>query len=308
MERVIETQHGLSYVDLHFRGVPRIIATGVLQGPGGVALVDPGPSTTLQALEAGLSSGGLRLDDVDTVLLTHIHLDHAGSVGRLVRQYPDLTVYVHERGAPHLIDPSRLVASATRLYGDAMDALWGEVAAVPPSAIVSLAGGEEIDVAGRRLTVAYTPGHASHHVSYAALDAGVAFVGDSAGVCLRPGGYVMPPTPPPDIDIERWMDTLTVIERWNCPTLFMTHFGPHDAEGGALLDRLAVNLRAAGDLVLRSLAREGADEERERWFAEQVREVLWEYGGTADVGGYEVAGRFDLNWQGLARYWRKKAE
>ncbi len=307
MGRMIAMRTGLSYVDLHFRGVPRIIATGVLHGPAGVALVDPGPSTTLPALEAGLAAGGLRLDDVDALLLTHIHLDHAGSVGRLVREHPRVTVYVHARGAPHLVDPSRLLTSASRLYGDAMDALWGEVAPVPASAIVSLAGGEEIDVAGRRLAVAYTPGHASHHVSYAALDAGLAFVGDAAGVRLRPGGYSMPPTPPPDIDIERWMETLALLGGWDCPTLFLTHFGPHDADGGGLLDRFGANLRVAGDMVRRSLEREGTDEDRQRWFAEELREALRRHGGPSVAQEYETAGRFDLNWQGLARYWRKKA-
>ncbi|MFI5179631.1 MAG: MBL fold metallo-hydrolase, partial [Vicinamibacterales bacterium] len=175
---------GLSYLDLNFLGVPRVVAAVVLQGPGGVAVIDPGPTSTLPALEAALHHAGIAMSDVTTVLLTHIHLDHAGACGTLVRTRPGLRVYVHEKGAPHMVDPGKLLASATRLYGDQMDRLWGEVLPVPSEAIVTLAGGERVEAGGRRLDVAYTPGHASHHVSYWAADAGIAFVGDAAGVCL----------------------------------------------------------------------------------------------------------------------------
>jgi ribonuclease BN (tRNA processing enzyme) len=157
---------GLSYIDLHFRGRPRIIATAVVRGPDGVALIDPGPTSTLPALRAGLAEAGLSLRDVRALLLTHIHLDHAGATGTIVREHPELRVYVHERGAPHMIDPSKLLASATRLYGDMMDQLWGEVAAVPAESIDVLRGGERISAGSRDFDVAYTPGHASHHVSY----------------------------------------------------------------------------------------------------------------------------------------------
>ena len=180
---------GISYVDLQFQGVPRVIATAVLHGTGGVALIDPGPSTTLPALTAALERAGIPLADVTALLLTHIHLDHAGAAGTLVHANPRLRVYVHEQGAPHLVDPTKLVASAARLYGDAMDRLWGEVRPVPADAIVSLGGGERIAGGGRDLEVAYTPGHASHHVSYFSREAGMAFVGDTAGIRLVAGGY-----------------------------------------------------------------------------------------------------------------------
>src|SRR5262249_39993420 len=166
------------------------------------------------------------LDDVTALVLTHIHLDHAGATGTLVREYPHLRVYVHEIGAPHMIDPGKLIASATRLYGDAMERLWGEIEPVPREVMTTLSGGERIDVAGRTLDVAYTPGHASHHVSFFSADSGVAFVGDAAGIRVVENGFVLPPTPPPDIDLEVWADSLATIERWQAETLFITHFGP----------------------------------------------------------------------------------
>jgi glyoxylase-like metal-dependent hydrolase (beta-lactamase superfamily II) len=180
---------GVSYTDVHFIGLPGIIASVVLHGPGGAAIIDPGPTSTLPALVAGLSRAGIAMADVSALLLTHIHLDHAGATGTLVRQQPELRVYVHEKGAPHLVDPTRLLASATRLYGDAMDRLWGDVLPVPAHALTVLAGGERISAGGRDLDIAYTPGHASHHVSYFSADTGIAFVGDTAGVRLTPGGF-----------------------------------------------------------------------------------------------------------------------
>src|SRR3989449_812265 len=204
---------GLSYIDLHFQGVPRIIATAVAHGPGGVALIDPGPSSTLPMLRRELEHAGLSMADVRALVLTHIHLDHAGATGTLVRERPDLRVYVHEKGAPHMIDPAKLLASAARLYGDAMDRLWGEVRPVPADAIAVLKGGERISAGGRDLEVAYTPGHASHHVSYFSADSGIAFVGDTAGVRLSPGGFNLPPTPPPRIDFEGWHQSLARLGR-----------------------------------------------------------------------------------------------
>src|SRR5207248_8922658 len=142
------------------------------------------------------------------------------------RGKPELRGYVNEKGAPHLVDPTRLLASATRLYGDEMDRLWGDVLPVPAHTLSVLAGGERISAGGRDLDVAYTPGHASHHVSYFSRDASIAFVGDTAGIRLTPGAYVLPPTPPPDIDLEAWAESLRRIEKWGADTLFLTHFGP----------------------------------------------------------------------------------
>ena len=302
---MITLANGLSYLDLHFQGLPRVIATAVLHGSGGVALVDPGPSTTLPTLRATLGEAGLAMSDVTALLLTHIHLDHAGATGTLLRENPRLRVYVHEKGAPHLIDPGKLLASATRLYGDAMGRLWGEVAPVPADAIVRLRGEERVSAGGRDLDVAYTPGHASHHVSYFIRDAGVALVGDTAGICLVPDGYVLPPTPPPDIDLEAWAESLARIARWGPDTLFVTHFGP-SAPVAPHLSALADHLEHTARLAKESLAQDTSDAAREEWFIDQIRAELRRRMSEADAHAYEVAGRFDLNWRGLARYWRKK--
>ena len=155
---MITMANGLSYIDLRFRGVPRAIATAVLEGPDGVALIDPGPSSTLPTLRAALDERGIKMADVTSLILTHIHLDHAGASGTLVRENPRLRVYVHEKGAPHMIDPAKLLASAVRLYGDEMDTLWAEFLAVPAGNLVILRGGEALEVGGRRLDVALHPG------------------------------------------------------------------------------------------------------------------------------------------------------
>jgi glyoxylase-like metal-dependent hydrolase (beta-lactamase superfamily II) len=296
---------GVSYLDLRFQETPRIIATVVLQGSRGVALIDPGPSSTLPTLRQELSRSGISLGDVTALVLTHIHLDHAGASGTLVHEHPGLQVYVHEKGAPHMIDPERLLASATRLYGDAMDRLWGEVRPVPRDAIVPLAGGEQIEAGGRELQVAYTPGHASHHVSYFDADASIAFVGDTAGIKITPGGYVLPPTPPPDIDLEIWNASLARIAAWHPRTMLLTHFGPA-APSGPHIAELRDHLAFTTDLVRASLARDGDDESRRAWFTEQLRVELRRHMGEGEAHAYEVAGPFDLNWRGLVRYLRKR--
>src|SRR6476469_4931832 len=193
---------GLDYVDLNFLGAPEIIVTAALQRKG------------------------IGVGDVHQILLTHIHLDHAGVTGTLVRENPAIEVFVHERGAPHLIDPSKLMASAGRLYGADMERLWGDFVPVPAGRVRALKGGEHIVAGGRELEVAYTPGHASHHVSYFAAASRVAFVGDTAGIRRTGRDYIMPPTPPPDIDLDAWRTSEDRILSWEPDTLFLTHFGP----------------------------------------------------------------------------------
>ena len=304
---MITLASGLSYLDLHFYGVDGVIASVVLHGPGGVAIIDPGPSSTLPALRAGLEQAGIALADVRSILLTHIHLDHAGATGTLVLENPAIQVYVHEKGAPHMVDPSKLIASATRLWGDEMDRLWGEMRPVPVENLRILRGGERIAAGGRDLDVAYTPGHASHHVSYFSADAGIAFVGDTAGVRLQAGHYVMPPTPPPDIDLEAWRGSFARISAWGPETLFITHFGPFAAVA-AHLTAMADHLELTSALVKASLERSGTDEEREAWFTGEIRRELRRRMSESDAHAYEVAGRFDLSWRGLARYWKNRIE
>ena len=194
--------HSIHTLDDHWMGRKRSIATALLNSDGHRALVDPGPGSTLESLREQLGARGLSTGDLDALLLTHIHLDHAGASGALVRENPRLAVYVHKVGAPHMIDPSKLLASAARLWPDNLERLFGETLAVPQENLRILEGGETLAFGGRKIEVVYTPGHASHHVSYFENLEGVAFVGDTAGVRIQGNSYVMPATPPPDIDLD----------------------------------------------------------------------------------------------------------
>mgnify|MGYP000878744771 CR=1 FL=1 len=210
--------------DMHL-GQPHVIATYLLRGDA-PAIVDPGPASTIDTLAAGLAAEGLRFEDLHAILLTHIHLDHAGATGVLLRRFPHLRVYVHARGAPHLADPSKLIVSATRLYGDAMERLWGEIVPVPAQAMTTLSGGEELQLAGRRLRVFDAPGHASHHVVYFDQASGAVWMGDNGGVCMPGLPVPRPATPPPDIDIDAWLRTLDTVGALGPRSLLLTHFGP----------------------------------------------------------------------------------
>jgi glyoxylase-like metal-dependent hydrolase (beta-lactamase superfamily II) len=297
---------GLTYVDVDFLGRPNVIATAVVSGAGEVALVDPGPASCLARLEERLHAEGIRLHDVTHLLLTHIHLDHAGATGTIVKRHPQVAVYVHESGAKHLADPTKLIESATRLYGADMDRLWGAFLAVPEANLHRLAGGERVNAAGRTLEVAYTPGHATHHVSYFDASSGVAFVGDTAGVSVD-RGYIMPPTPPPDIDVDAWKASIGRIEAWGPRTLFLTHFGPASLPPVAHLQTLLDNLETTSGLARATLAEEGTDADRKARFAERLTRELRRTMSDAQIKTYGVAAPFGMLWEGLARYWRKRS-
>jgi len=303
---------GFGFVDIGFRETPGIIATAVLQGPSGVALVDPGPEASLHGLRAALEQNGIRTADVEAILLTHIHLDHAGAAGTLVRENPRIRVYVHERGAKHIVDPARLLESARRLYGDEMDTLWGAVEGVPAANVTPLAGGETLAVGGRELRVAYTPGHASHHVSYYDAASRVALAGDVAGVRLPSSPIALPPTPPPDIDLDAWRASVAQIHAWQPDTLFLTHFGPFAAPSAHLadmldrLERLALSTRRLLDEAPANA--EGlADEARQQRFVDELRRELRRHVDETTLQRYALAVPFEHCWLGLARYWRKRA-
>ena len=294
---------GLDYFDLRFLGEPEIIATGLLSGREGVALIDPGPSTTLDTLKEAVAGRGISLSDVRAILLTHIHLDHAGATGSLLRECPNAAVLVHEVGAPHLVDPSKLVASASRLYGADMERLWGEILPVPQDRI-QIATEERKRVVGHTVDVAKTPGHASHHVSYFLPDHGIAFVGDTAGICRPSGRVVLPPTPPPDIDLEAWRISTQRILNWNPDVLFLTHFGPQRAPRVHFGD-LWTRMDDWSRRVRASLERPGTDAERAQQFTAEVMDDLARATSRHEAEAYAKAGRFDFSWTGLARYWRK---
>lgn len=292
------------YLDLHFRGSDRVIATAVLSGPDGVTLVDPGPTSCLPALEDGLRQRGLTLRDVRALLLTHIHLDHAGATGTIVERVPAIRVYVHERGAPHMIDPAKLLASATRLYGDQMDTLWGAFLPVPSASVNVLQGGERVAVAGTTLRVAYTPGHAKHHVSYLDETTGTAYVGDTGGIRVS-GDYLLAPTPPPDIDLAAWRQSLDDIEAWQPVSLFLTHFGVVTG-AKAHLSRFREVLARQAEAVRESLAAGNTEEERTQAFVERLRRDIRKALPEHEARATELAAPFDQLWQGLARYWSKQ--
>jgi glyoxylase-like metal-dependent hydrolase (beta-lactamase superfamily II) len=271
-------------IDVMHLGRPHVIGCWEVDD----ALVDPGPESSLPTLLEALGEERPR-----ALLLTHIHLDHAAATGALVRRWPDLEVYVHERGAPHLIDPSKLLASAERLYGDAMERLWGEIVPVPEGNVKPLAGGER--VLGMR--VAYTPGHASHHVCYLHEESGTAFVGDVAAVSIPGVDLIVPPTPPPDIDVETWESSIGIVEGWAPERLALTHFAAVE-EPGVHLATVKERLREEA-----GLARELSEEEYERRHRERV---------AAHAETTEAAEELvqcvppEYQWRGLDRYWSKR--
>jgi len=225
---------GVRPIDLHHQGVERVIGAYLVETSDGLAVFDCGPASALPALEAGLRERGVGLADVRHLLLSHIHLDHAGAAGAIVREHPHIQVHVSAIGAPHLVDPSRLEASARRLYGSAFDELWGELAPVPEEN-VHVVGGEAVGLA-----CFPSPGHASHHVCFAHED-GTLYAGDAAGVRIAPSRLVLPPTPPPDIDVAAWYATLDELERRAPKQLALVHFGVFDDIGrhlSELRDRL----------------------------------------------------------------------
>jgi glyoxylase-like metal-dependent hydrolase (beta-lactamase superfamily II) len=276
-------------LDLMHQGADRVIASYLLETGEGPALFDCGPSTCLPRLKAALVERGVELGDVRHLLLSHIHLDHAGAAGVLVREHPELLVHVSEIGAPHLADPSRLETSARRLYGDTFDTLWGELAPVPQENIRIAAG----LVLG--LDCFPTQGHASHHVSY--LDAaGTLYAGDAGGVRIFPERTVLPPTPPPDFDLDVWLETIDEIERRGPERLALIHFGVA-TEPGPHLDELRRRLVEWVRLV-----QSGVTQEQ---FSESVRD---EVTATADkVELYERAMPFWQSYAGLERYTRTHA-
>ena len=255
----------------------------------GEVLVDPGPTSCVENVLAALDGWV-----PEALLLTHIHLDHAGASGTLARLWPDVQVYVHERGARHMLDPERLLASATRLYGDEMDRLWGAFEPVPADRLHSLQGGERLEIGGGAFEVAYTPGHAWHHVSY--LHDGTAFVGDVGGVRITPDAPAIPPTPPPDIDLEAWHQSLDTIAAWRPERLAYTHFGSSvDVEGQ--LNDMHRRLDTWADL-----ARTHPFDD----YVQAVRAELVEASSDDTMAAYMLAVPLDQSFAGLRRYWEKR--
>jgi glyoxylase-like metal-dependent hydrolase (beta-lactamase superfamily II) len=276
-------------LDLHHEGAERVIGVYLLETEDGLALQDCGPSTCITKLKGQLAERALVLGDVRHLLLSHIHLDHAGAAGSLVQEHPGLQVHVSEIGAPHLVDPSRLESSARRLYGDDFDRLWGELAPVPE---------ENVHVVGSSvlgLECFPSPGHASHHVCY--MDGeGTLYAGDAAGVRIMPDRHILPVAPPPEIDLEAWERTIDELELRAPDRLALIHFGVVDQPRDHLR-RLRRQLRVWGQRV-----RQGMDEEA---FVAAARADLEDDIGDAPY--YERAAPFWQSYLGLRRYWDKAA-
>ncbi len=278
-------------IDLRHQATDRVIGVYLLETEDGPALFDCGPTTCIDALKAGLRDRGLHLTDVRHVLLSHVHLDHAGAAGTLVREHPGLQVHVSEIGAPHLVDPSRLERSARRLYGETFDPLWGELLPVPV---------ENVHEVGDRvlgLDCFPTPGHASHHVSYLDSD-GTLYAGDAVGVRIQPARHILPVAPPPDVNLEAWSRTLDEIEIRTPERLALIHFGVAE-DPTDHLSRMRNELRLWAKRVA-----EGMSEEE---FVGVCRAEL-ETQARADIEAYEKAAPLWQSYLGLKRYWDKRRE
>ncbi|HWG84311.1 MAG TPA: MBL fold metallo-hydrolase [Deinococcales bacterium] len=279
-----------------------VVGAYLVPGDDGHVLVDCGPSSTLERLRDGVAAAGYSLSDVRHLLLTHIHLDHAGAAGTLAREL-GLTVHVHSRGAPHLARPERLMESVRRIYGDSTDALWGAFEPVAQAQMNVLDGGETVVAAGHAFGALYTPGHAVHHLAYTLGD-GV-FTGDVGGIRLPGSDVVVPPTPPPDIDLEAWGESIRLLRLLDAQVLFVSHYGPH-TDVPAHLDRLEASLERHAAAALDALrAGEGRD-----GIAARLRDLARAAGGMAEgedfARRYELASPYLMAADGLERYWRRK--
>ncbi|HWD69500.1 MAG TPA: MBL fold metallo-hydrolase [Solirubrobacteraceae bacterium] len=256
----------------------------------GEVLVDPGPTLSLEHVLSELDGW-----QPQAILLTHIHFDHAGGTGTLMRRFPELEVYVHERGAPHMLNPERLWASASQLYGeDKMLAMWGEFVPVPEERLHVLSGGESLRIGDDTFEVAYTPGHAKHHVSY--LHEDTAFVGDVGGVRIDVDTPTLPPTPPPDIDVEAWHRSIELIREWRPRRLAITHFGSY-VDPGEQLDELAVRLDR--------WAESARTHDQDDWTATVQDDVRAAVSHDA-FDSFMAAVPVDQAYAGLRRYWEKR--
>ncbi|MEX1158815.1 MAG: MBL fold metallo-hydrolase [Thermomicrobiales bacterium] len=292
-------------IDLQFQGVPKVIAAYLLDTSDGLALIETGPTSTLKTLLDGVEALGRDVDDIRHLLVTHIHLDHAGAAGSLIWRIPKARLYVHDIGAPHTIDPTNLVRSATRIYADQMDLLWGEVVPVPAGNVVAVSDGDTIEIGGRSLAVIYTPGHAAHHVAFRDTRHNVVFAGDVAGIRIPPSPDTLPPTPPPDIDIGLWHASVARLREIRPHRMLLTHFGVvNDVQDH--LNLLDQRLDEWVDLVA-SLAGQGLDRDTivERLIS-HVEAQMAASGTSAVSLETALATPYGMAVDGLLRYLRKR--
>src|ERR1700682_1539512 len=297
----------ISILDTNWVGRPHSIAAALLEADGHRAIIDPGPESTLATLRERLHARGLSVAQLDAILLTHIHLDHAGASGSLVRDNPRLAVYVHTLGAPHMIDPAKLLASAARLWPDNLHQLFGETLPVPKENLRILEGGETLTLGARKLEVAYTPGHASHHVSYFDDAEGVAFVGDTTGIRIDNGPYILPATPPPDISLEIWENSFATILKRRPSRLFLTHFGFAD-NPAEHIDQFRRRLHRWAELAAEILRSAPSEAEAKQAFVARAQAEMQEQLAPEEADHHAFIAGLALSFLGLARYLRKRAE
>jgi len=291
-------------LDLHFQNLGHTIASYLVVGPEGPVLVESGPGSTLENLLEQLAGHGFATADIKHVLVTHIHLDHAGAAGWWAQQ--GAQVYVHHVGAPHLIDPSKLLASAGRIYGDRMHMLWGETLPAPAEKVTALEDGDIVHVAGLSFQALDTPGHAYHHHVYQLGD--IAFTGDAAGIQIPGKFFVDLPAPPPEFNFELWQQSIKRLQMLDLVAIYPTHFGRFE-DWRRQLDDLSILMKTAVDFVGEAMAG-GQDRE------EILARYLEEHKARAAAAGmsaeafeqYELANPHTMSVDGLMRYWRKKAQ
>jgi glyoxylase-like metal-dependent hydrolase (beta-lactamase superfamily II) len=290
-------------MDLGFMGTEEIIASFLLTGEGSAAIVETGPATCLENLMRGLEERGITPEDVEKVFVTHIHLDHSGASGHLAELLPNATFYVHEVGYPHLVDPSKLLKSAARLYGEEnMNELFGDARPVSEDRLVKLEGGEEIEAVDGVLSAHYTPGHAYHHLAFYEPRSGALFTGDVAGVRMPGQSYVRPPTPPPEVDVEAWKGSIEAIRKLAPKRLYPTHFGSYeDSERhlSELEQRLQDWLLFVEERMDEGRSREDIAEELESMGDE---ELLREGADPGEAERYQLAANYEMLAAGLMRY------
>jgi glyoxylase-like metal-dependent hydrolase (beta-lactamase superfamily II) len=320
----------ITILDTNWVGHAKSIAAALLESENHRAIIDPGPESTLATLREQLRVHGVSIADLDAILLTHIHLDHAGATGALVRENPALAVYVHASGTRHMVDPAKLLASATRLWGDELPILFGKTLPVPPENLQIMEGTQTITLGSRKLEVVYTPGHAGHHVSYFDAAAGVAFVGDTAGIRIENGPYILPATPPPDIDLTLWDQSFAAILARRPARLFLTHYGYADnpaAHIAEFRERLhhwcAVAEEALASAAKDSAAQDSANRDAAsqdsaaqnsdarvaaamNTFIKKSRAEMDEKLGCVEAEHHAFTAALNLSFLGLARYIRKR--
>jgi glyoxylase-like metal-dependent hydrolase (beta-lactamase superfamily II) len=303
---VFEVARGITAIDTFYGGRERYTAAYLVEARE-PAIVETGPTPSVEHVAAGLERLGVGRDDLAHVVVTHIHLDHAGGVGAITGRYPRATVWVHERGARHLAEPARLVASATSIYGpERMAQLFGSVTPVPAQRIRSLADGDAVDLGDRSLVATATPGHAKHQVALLDSDTGAVFTGDALGIHPPDVPVLRPATPPPDYDLELAVDSIERIRALAGETLLFSHFGPV-LEVDRICDLAVRRFREWTETVRRAMERtDDLDEIVSVLEAESRRDLETGAQAKLDLDRLELLSSVRMNAMGIVEYWRRR--